>query len=202
MSTEVCGTSRIVGCRFSLYPMSDRFVDIILGAIQEADTSKVWTETGDVSTCVRGRLEHVFDVMKAIYLHAAKTGEHVVFSGTFSIGCPGDSAGDVYMSEDAVRMNEDIISSIRIEGAAEYALYALGEPEYMKKIANVVDIAKKDGSYGGGIHYATRLAGDVHTIFKTLEQSFEVTQESVSHVVMTVTLSCNSPSNKKQGEAE
>lgn len=28
MSQLSCGTSRIVGCRFSIYPMSDRFVEL------------------------------------------------------------------------------------------------------------------------------------------------------------------------------
>jgi uncharacterized protein YqgV (UPF0045/DUF77 family) len=60
--SNFCGTSEITGARFSIYPMSDRFVDIIKSALEEVDTSKVWMETDDVSTCVRGRSEHVFDV--------------------------------------------------------------------------------------------------------------------------------------------
>lgn len=53
--TNQCGTSRIAGCQFTLYPMSDKFVDIILSALDEVDTSKVWKDTDDVSTCIRGK---------------------------------------------------------------------------------------------------------------------------------------------------
>lgn len=104
----LCGTSEITGCRFSIYPMTDRFVDVILSALKEVDTSKVWMETDDVSTCVRGRSIHVFDVVKAIYLEAVKHGDHVVFNGTFSNGCPGDTAGDAYLAENEDRANEKI----------------------------------------------------------------------------------------------
>ena len=50
--------------------------------------------TDDVTTTVRGKLVHVFDVTKAIFIHAATTGEHVAFQATYSLGCPGDSSGD------------------------------------------------------------------------------------------------------------
>jgi uncharacterized protein YqgV (UPF0045/DUF77 family) len=128
MSELACGTSRIVGCRFSLYPMSDQFVNIITGALKETDTSKVWMETDDVSTCVRGRESHVFDVVKAIYTYAAQSGEHVVFNGTFSIGCPGDTEGDVYMTEDDERMNQEAVNLIELESACQFALYPMGTP--------------------------------------------------------------------------
>ena len=78
---QECGTERIAGCQFNLSVMSDDFAEVILGALDRVDTSKVWKETDDVSTCVRGRIEHVFDVVQAIYLEAAKTGKHVEMSG-------------------------------------------------------------------------------------------------------------------------
>lgn len=194
---QACGTSRIVGCRFSLYPMSSNFVDIIMNALSKVDTSKVWSKTDDVSTCVRGRMEHVFDVTKAIFLQAASSGEHVVLNGTFSIGCPGDTEGDVFMSENDQRMNETNSAAMSIQTAAQFALYPMGTSDYMNKIYGVVEIAQEHGTFGGGVHYASRLDGDANQVFTTLEQSFAHTQESVSHVVMTVNLSCNSPSTRE-----
>ena len=44
----------IAGCRFTLYPMTDRFIDIILGALEKTDTSAVWSETDALSTVYRG----------------------------------------------------------------------------------------------------------------------------------------------------
>ncbi|UCZ52218.1 Ykof family thiamine-binding protein [Bacillus shivajii] len=193
-----CGTSRIVGCRFSVYPMTDRFVDVIKGALTEVDTSKVWMKTDDVSTCIRGRSEHVFDVTKAIYVHAAKTGVHVVFNGTFSIGCPGDSDGDTYMSEDDVRLNEEASQQENIEVASQFALYPMNNENYMQVIADQIGIAKEHGTFTKGVHYASRLDGDANDVFKTLEEAFvnaSKTDER-SHVTMTTAISANSPSKK------
>ncbi|MCE7792569.1 Ykof family thiamine-binding protein [Salipaludibacillus sp. CUR1] len=193
-----CGMSRIVGCRFSVYPMTDNFVDVIKGALEEVDTSKVWSYTDDVSTCIRGRSEHVFDVAKAIFIHAAKTGVHVVFNGTFSIGCPGDSEGDTYMSEDDVRLNEDGSQNEQVEAASQFALYPMNNPDYMQVIADQVSVAQEHGTFTKGVHYASRLDGDANEVFKTLEEAFvnaSKTDER-SHVTMTAAVSANSPSTK------
>lgn len=193
-----CGTSRIVGCRFSIYPMTDNFIDVILKALNEVDTSKVWMKTDDITTCIRGRSEHVFDVAKAIFIHAAKTNVHVVFNGTFSIGCPGDSDGDSYMSEDDVRLNEEASSKEKVEVATQFALYPMNNPDYMQIIAEQVEEAKGHGTFTKGVHYASRLDGDANNVFKTLEQSFvnaSKTHER-SHVTMTAAISANSPSKK------
>jgi energy-coupling factor transport system substrate-specific component len=193
-----CGTSRIVGCRFSIYPMADNFVEVILGALKEVDTSKVWMETDDVTTCIRGRSEHVFDVAKAIFIHAAKTGVHVVFNGTFSVGCPGDSEGDSYMSENDERLNEEASSKEQVEVATQFALYPMNNPDYMQIIADQVVVAKDHGTFTKGNHYASRLDGDANDVFKTLEQAFVNASKSHerSHVTMTAAISANSPSKK------
>ncbi|RSD26140.1 YkoF family thiamine/hydroxymethylpyrimidine-binding protein [Mesobacillus subterraneus] len=197
MKENVCGTSEITGARFSLYPMSDRFVDIILSALKEVDTKKVWMETDDVSTCVRGRSEHVFDVVKAIFLTSAAGGEHVVLNATFSNGCPGDTAGDTYMAEDSLRINERLSNSIKQEVAVQFALYPLGIPGYMDVIMDQVKTVDQQGVFSGGVHYASRLDGDGNKVFSALENAFEGARNSDStHIVMTVTMSANSPSRK------
>jgi energy-coupling factor transport system substrate-specific component len=192
-----CGTSEITGARFSIYPMSDRFVDIILSALNKVDTSKVWVETDDVTTCVRGRSEHVFDVVKAIFLEASRKGDHIVLNATFSNGCPGDSAGDVYLSETPERLNEEKSQQVNQEVAVHFALYPLGIPTYMNVIMDQVALAQDQGTFTKGIHYASRLDGNANAVFKTLEDSFIGAHESDStHIVMTVTMSANSPSKK------
>ncbi|WP_188207525.1 Ykof family thiamine-binding protein [Alkalibacillus aidingensis] len=194
--TNHCGTSRIAGCQFTLYPMSDNFVDIILTALDEVDSSKVWKDTDDVSTCIRGKMVHVFDVTKAIFLHAAKTGEHVAMSGTFSIGCPGDNEADVYMAETDEPVNLANSQSIEQQAGCKFALYPMGREDYMDKIYEQIDLSKARGVEVSAAHYATRLDGDVKDIFHALEESFDKVQEAVSHVTMTFTISANSPSNK------
>lgn len=195
-----CGTSRIVGCRFSLYVMSDRFIDVILGALKEVDSTKVWMKTDDVSTCIRGRQSHVFDVVKAIYVKAAQTGLHVSLNGTFSIGCPGDTEGDTYMSEDDVVRNEPSIAGAKLDTACQFALYPLSLPDYMDAIYAGCRPAQENGTFAGGVHYASRLEGNVHDVFNALAQGFDLVQQQSSHTVMTVNFSANSPSRHMRME--
>ncbi|MEA1852323.1 YkoF family thiamine/hydroxymethylpyrimidine-binding protein [Cytobacillus sp. OWB-43] len=193
---QLCGTSSIVGCQFTLSPMSERYVDIILFALKEVNMSKVWSETDDVSTCIRGKQIHVFDVVKAIFLHAAKTGEHIAMSGTFSIGCPGDSAADVYMDESDIALNKDDTKEIDQLAGCKFALYPLGREDYMEKIYEQIDWSKETEVNVSHSHYATRLDGKVNDIFNLLQNVFDQTKQDVSHVTMTFTLSANSPTGK------
>jgi len=196
MVNQACGTSKIAGVSFSVYPMSDQFVDIILGALKEVDTSKVWMKTDDVTTTIRGKIGHVFDVSKAIFLHAATTGEHVGYQATYSLGCPGDSAGDVFMAEDDILMNATQTNSIKQPVAAKFSLYPLGGGDYMDVIYKQIEAMKEhvDVSHS---HYSTRLDGDSVAVFDGLEKVFRATVEGgSSHTVMTVSISANSPSHR------
>jgi len=197
MNELVCGTSRIVGCRFSVFPMTDRFVEVITEALRSVDSEKVWIQTDDVSTCIRGRAEHVFDVTRAIFAHAAASGVHTVFNGTYSIGCPGDTVADAYMDEDSTRLNHDIGEHADIETACQFALYPLGSANYMDVIYAEVDRAKAAGTFGGSVHYASRLDGTLSRVFGSLEDAFQhAIQSDSSHLVMTAVVSAHSPSPK------
>lgn len=199
MSELVCGTSRIVGCRFSVFPMTDRFVEVIMGALRSVDTTKVWIQTDDVSTCVRGRMEHVFDVTRAIFAHAAASGVHTVLQGTYSIGCPGDSDADVYMDEDPTTLNSDIGKHAHIETACQFALYPLGTDNYMEVIYGEVQRAKAAGTFNGSVHYASRLDGALSQVFESLQDAFQhAIQSDHSHLVMTAVVSAHSPSAKSK----
>lgn len=197
MSEQTCGKKRIAGAQFNLSVMSDDFVDIILGALNAVDTTNVWKETDDVSTCVRGKMVHVFDVVKAIYLHAAKTGKHVEMSGTFSIGCPGDSSGDVYMDANDTPANKETSEGISQNAGCKFALYPLNTEDYMDTIYQQIDLSKAQNVTVSPSHYSTRLDGEVNDIFETMEKAFTQVQEAVSHTTMTFTISANSPSTKK-----
>ncbi|MFB4326254.1 YkoF family thiamine/hydroxymethylpyrimidine-binding protein [Paenibacillus lautus] len=197
MNELVCGTSRIVGCRFSVFPMTDRFVEVITEALRSVDSEKVWIQTDDVSTCIRGRAEHVFDVTRAIFAYAAASGVHTVFNGTYSIGCPGDTDADAYMNEDSTRLNHDIGERADIETACQFALYPMGSANYMDVIYAEVDRAKAAGTFGGSVHYASRLDGALSRVFGSLEDAFQhAIQSDSSHLVMTAVVSAHSPSPK------
>ncbi|RLL43590.1 thiamine-binding protein [Oceanobacillus piezotolerans] len=195
---QTCTKSNIAGASFSIHPMSDNFIDIIIGALEEADTSKVHIKTDDVTTTVRGKLIHVFDVTKAIFLHATKTGEHIAFQATYSLGCPGDSQGEAYMDVDDEALNQELVKNIKQPVAAKFSLYPLGGGNYMDIIYDQIEAMK---AYVGvsHAHYSTRLDGEATDIFNGLEKVFKATVDGgSSHTVMTVSISANSPSHKKE----
>lgn len=196
MTNQACKTNKIAGVSFSISPMSDQFVNIILGALKEVDTSKVSMKTDDVSTTVRGKIEHIFDVTKAIFLHAATTGVHVAYQATYSLGCPGDPTRDDIATEDDILMNAELTKSIKQPIAAKFSLYPLGGGHYMDVIYEQIEAMKKYVDVSPS-HSSTRLDGETVAVFDGLEKVFRATVESgSSHTVMTVSISANSPSHQ------
>src|SRR5699024_6484304 len=188
------GNQQIAGASFSLYPMSDDFVDVIQNSLSETDTSKVWMQTDDVTTTVRGKMVHVFDVTKAIMIHAAETGKHVAFQATYSLGCPGDSEGDVYLSEDDNIANLGVSESGNHYAAAKFSLYPLGGGDYMDIIYEQIDAMQEYVSVTPA-HSSTKLEGEVVHIVNGLERVFQASVNSgFSHTAMTVSVIVNSVS--------
>lgn len=175
--------------------MSDEFVDIILGSLNQVDQSKVWNQTDDVSTTVRGRYEHVFDVVKSVYLHAAQSGKHVSMSGTFGIGCNKDDLADEFLNEDDVRLNEAKSIEFDIKAGCKFAIYAVGKEDYAEILTSEINLAEEHVEVAPD-HFTTRLDGDVHNIFLAMENAFKRVQTQAPHTKITFTMSSNSPSNK------
>ncbi len=177
--------------------MSDNFVEIIMNSLKQTDTSKVWLETDDVTTTVRGKITHVFDVTKAIFLHAAGTGKHVAFQGTYATGCPGDTDGDVYIAKDDVPQNKEALKKLRQPVSAKFSLYPLGDGDYMGVIYEQIKMLNQQVTVMPS-HYSTKLTGETNAIFLGLEQAFRAVEaDGSSHTVMTVSISANSPSHEK-----
>lgn len=189
--------SKIAGCSFSLYPMSDDFAKLILDALNNVDSSKVWMKTDRVSTIVRGRISHIFDVIQAIFLETSKSGIHVACNATFSIGCPGDTEGHTYMAEDNRTLNRSLIENIDQNISAKFALYPMGGGNYMDLIYKQIEAMKTYGVDVNLTHYETMLDGTSQDIFSGLENVFRAVEDAgSSHTIMTVTLSANSPTGK------
>src|SRR5690625_2923870 len=129
-----CRTSEIAGASFTLSPMSDDFVGVIESTLSEVNTSKVWLETDDVSTTIRGKLIHVFDVTKAICLQAATTDKHVSFQATYSLGCPGDTVADAYLASDDTPSNLVQTETTHSFATAKFSLYPLRSEEHTSEL--------------------------------------------------------------------
>ncbi|SKB80408.1 YKOF-related Family [Lachnospiraceae bacterium] len=184
---------KITGCRFALSIMDDRYISIILGALEKTKTDKIWQETGRLSTVYRGKQCHVEDAVKACFVNAFTEGVHMTMEMTFSRGCPGDVEADVYMAEDDVLQNESQIKDIHFPVNCKIALYPMGVTNYMEHIAKVVNHAIDLGIYDKSTHYCTLLKGDVHELFSYFDYVNTYCSENLSHYVFEVTLSVNSP---------
>lgn len=189
-----CGAlGDITGCRFSLAPMSDRYIEIILGAVGKVDTSKVWARTEAHSTLYRGRREHVLDALKACFIHAWQPDIHMTMEATFSKGCPGDTDGESFLAEDSALVNEPAIKDVHFPVLCKISLYPMGVPNYMEYIAHVVNHAVDMGIYAGSTHYVTVLKCDVQQLFAYFEYVNTYCASRLSHYVFEATLSVNSP---------
>lgn len=183
----------VTGIRFSLAPMSDEYIRIILGAIQKVDLSKVWAKTDETSTVYRGRTSAVFDACAACFHHAYQDKIHMMLEMTISKGCPGDVDADYALEFSDEKVNHESIRDIHFPVTAKFALYPMGDNNYMQLIENVVNEAVDRGIFHGTGHYTSFLKGDSHAIFDYLEWVAQVVGKEVSHYIIEATLLCNLP---------
>ncbi|MDO4494122.1 MAG: YkoF family thiamine/hydroxymethylpyrimidine-binding protein [Clostridia bacterium] len=183
----------ISGCRFSLYPMTDNFVPIILGALEKTDTTRVWSESDALSTVYRGKLPYVVDAVRALFVNAYHDGVHMALEGQFSKGCPGDVSGDSVLDYDGEAPNKATAGEAHFPVKCKIALYPMGTPDYIDHIAKIWRLAEAEGLEPTTIHYATRLSGDVQDLFRFFEKVCTEMDGAVSHYIMHFTLSVNSP---------
>jgi len=191
----------MIGVRFSLYPMRDDFVPLILSAVKDLDRLGVQVEVDDVSTCLIGEEPNLFEAVRVAFGRAAASGAHVVLSATFSAGCPGEPEGDVCVpraytgpgggeegwSEEAYSLPAHV--------AAQCALYPLGASDYMDAIYREIERAKQTGVVRVvGRHFCTHLYGSGRAVFDVMRRAFAETRTRATHSVMTLTVSANSPS--------
>ncbi len=183
------------GARFSLYPMSDRYVPIILGSIDGIRERGLEVETDDVSTFIGGDRNTIWSTLEEVFARSARTGEHVVMTVLVSHGCPGET----YCEPDP--LTGKARAPIEHPGAdipvsAQWSLYPLGSAGYMDVIYDEIDRTKSDGVYSGGAHFVSKLEGDLATVLARVRAAFDDACGRASHVVAHITLSANSPTRK------
>ncbi len=191
----------MMGVRFSLYPMRDDFAPLILNAVRDLDQLGVEVEVDDVSTCLLGEEPNLWEAVRVAFGRAAAPGDHVVPAATWSAGCPGEPEGDVCVPRaydgpvggDASWSTEAFALPEAI--AVQFALYPLGTDGYMDAIYAEIDRAKQRGVRVVGRHFCTHLYGDGQEVFDVLRAAFSAARETAAHVVMTATISANSPSH-------
>jgi len=183
------------GARFALYPMTERYVPVIEGAIDGLTGSGLEVETDDVSTFIRGDRNAVWSTLEGAFAKAARTGEHVVMTALVSHGCPGEELCEIDPrtgTADAERAHPG--AGVRVSG--QWSLYPLGEPGYMDVIYKAVADTKDAGVFSKGRHFVSHLEGDLDRVLDTIHRAFDSACESAAHVTAHITLSVNSPTGR------
>jgi len=183
----------LITLQFSIHPMTNNFIEIIKGALRGVNTSNVTMSTDDVATTMIGEQEAVFDAVKAMVIHASKSGTHIAFNGTFSSECPSEVYEFYEPTEQKGRINQETYAPFQQYVSAKFNLYPLGQAEYMDIIETEIRRLKNSDLYNVTSKNGSGLHGDVHPVFLFLENSFSNVH---SHVIMTVNMSVNSPSHK------
>ncbi|MBQ0060004.1 MAG: hypothetical protein KBS83_08675, partial [Lachnospiraceae bacterium] len=102
----------ITGCNFMLAPMTDRYEEVIMGAIMKLDSSRVWSNTSKMGTVYRGRRDDVLDAVKACFAYAYQDDVHMTLTMTLTKGCPGDCDEDYVLSDAESLANEEGMKDI------------------------------------------------------------------------------------------
>jgi hypothetical protein len=199
------------GAQVSLYPMSDDFVGIILGALGSLDPwrDRLRIETDSLSTLMVGSPAIIFSAMRDLFCAAARSGVHTTMHATVSRGCPGEPddpickpvagpsrelplAARVAACRDAVAAARPLEQDI----AAQLSLYPLGVGHHMDEIYGCIEFLKSSGTFDRSKNFCTALRGDAGPVFETLCQAFTGFGAEAGHLAMDLTVSANSPSDR------
>lgn len=193
-----------VGARVSLHPMTDRFVEVILGALDDAAPLADGLEiaTGTVSTFVGGDEQRLVAWLCALVAAATRRAEgaHVGAQMLLSRGCPGEVTCDL-RSGPWASDGPLTVAPTGVQASAEWSLYPLldagaASSDHMEPIMAAIETARQAGLYAGSDHYVTRLHGDVADIITLVARAWRGTGASVQHVTTHLALSINSPSQE------
>lgn len=183
------------GARFSLYPMTDRYVPVILGAIDGLRAPELEVETDDVSTFLKGDRDLVWNTLEDAFAKAARTNEHVVMTLLVSHGCPGEDLCEIDPRTGTADTGV-AHAGAGIPVSCQWSLYPLGEPGYMDVIYQAIATTKDAGVYSKGRHFVSHLEGDLDRVLDSIRRTFDAACESALHVTAHITLSANSPTKK------
>jgi uncharacterized protein YqgV (UPF0045/DUF77 family) len=198
-----------IGAQVALYPMSDRFVDVILGGLEAMAPwrERLRIETDDLSTLMVGPPEALFPAMRALFCGAARDGTHVVLAASLSRGCPGEPddplcatprlegpRGDPAERIAAAQAVVRAAAPEGVEAAAQLSLHPLGDAAHMDEIAACIAFLRESGVHERAKNFCTKLRGDAGPLFAAVEEAFLRFGAPEGHVVADLKVSANSPS--------
>ncbi|MBF4550211.1 YkoF family thiamine/hydroxymethylpyrimidine-binding protein [Pseudoclavibacter sp. VKM Ac-2888] len=197
-----------VGARVTVSVMSDRYVDVILAALDAADSSGLVLETGDVSTYAGGDEQSLLRWLTDLSQHIAATGLHASIQVLLSRGCPGEAVCDLPGGAGPRRVDAPRGRRSGSFASAEWALYPLEDagsaertPDHMREIYAAIETAKASGTFVASEHFVTKLTGDLGRVLETVAVAWAGVGAHVQHVTSHLTISLNSPSHAR-GQAD
>jgi hypothetical protein len=192
-----------VGARVTVAVMSDRYAEVIRGALQRADGTGLTLQTGDVSTYAGGSEADLLSWLTDLAEAVAASGEHASITVHLSRGCPGEVACDLPGGAGPRRVEAPTGREVGRFAAAEWALYPLAddvragvEPDHMRDIYAAIATARANGTFRASEHFVTRLEGDLGTVLATAVAGWTGVGSTVQHVTSHLTISVNSPSHR------
>lgn len=185
-----------VGARFSVHPMTDDFVSVILKALESTDANGLDVHTDDVSTYVTGEESSILRYLTDVIASVGHSGAHTVAHVLFSRGCPGEVTCELTGDEILTPAELSIPETTGLRASAHWSLYPLadsGETSHMAVIEKAVQVAKEEGTFVRPEHYATRLEGDLADILTTMCSGWLCAGREIQHVASHGTISLHSP---------
>ncbi|MEJ5946570.1 YkoF family thiamine/hydroxymethylpyrimidine-binding protein [Pseudokineococcus basanitobsidens] len=210
-----------IGARVSVHPHTDRFVDVILGALDDVEsaglTEGLVLETDEVSTYVGARQapgeQRIARYLTGLVAAASRRsdGGHVVAHVLLSRGCPGEVSCDLSVTG-LPSVEPVVVEPTGVQAVAQWSLYPLldaagagtsgaaparrgeADDQHMAHIEQAISAAQQRGTASSAAHYATMLRGDVADVVATAVDAWAGVGEVVPHVVTHLTISVGSPS--------
>lgn len=167
------------GARFTLSVLDSNFVEVILGSLAEADSTRVTVASGDISTHVTGDIADVIQYIADVLTAAGRRGLHV--SATIMLAYvrpPGQPDRGL-----------PPLAPVGLRARAHWTA-----PSNAHGATPAIQLARDLGTWSGEEPFVTRLDGDLATVLTTVAGGVLLTSEPSETATTHVTISLNSPS--------
>ena len=185
----------IIGCQYQISVLRDEFVPMILAALGNVNTEKVWAKTAKTSTVYRGKTIHVLDCVKACFSHIYDdTSPYITMTATFFKNSHDDISKDCVIAEDDILLN-DTQKSFNVLG--RMSLFPLGVSNYeeheaiLAKLAELRNIRVEKG------FYANDYEGDVQDMFHFVNDVLAYGNKHIENYALTMSMTIYGPEARR-----
>lgn len=191
---NTCCARGVYGAKIALYPMQDKFVDVLLSAIKETDQSNLAIITDDLGTTVQGSKLRVFSYLRELIGRTFLIEGHTTANLLLSFGCEGDVPEVIPQDIDEdeyTPWNDGDDTPV----ACSWSYYPLGQNVHLDIIEKSIARVKEYPAIKlTRAHYSTRLDGSLGMVMSAMEDAFQTSVNGGIHTVFHLTLSKGSPS--------